>query len=556
MHKLSAILFAALVGATLLAPSRHGLTAPEDALDDAARRKPFALELPEVGAQAFTAPEVSIPHTNLSKVRLRVYKPFADSIRYGKIYTKINGESANTIFNINSGADGYIVNGNLESKSRFRLRPGRNVVEIMAKADDGREYYASYVLITSDRKAEDAGLPSDATIESVPVVAGDDRLPPTVYLTQPTGAVHLTGDAGTVKVVGLVADNSGTVATVKVNGAAAKLSPAADGRGLGVSAVEKSGGASADALKNVMEFEQVVEIAAGVPTLFIEARDRAGNLTRVALPVRRREAAVSSAFKGRKLALVVGVSKYKFAGGGLRNLAYADVDARSVRDFLQQSGGGGFAPGDIVHLENEQATLEAVRAALNNFLPKAGPGDLIFLFLAGHGGPDHYAPQNLYFVLHDTKLTDMPNTALPMTELQEVLDHKVRAERLVVFVDTCQSAGLGGETPTTTRGFVENNLINLYASKLFTEEGRAVLTSADVSEDANEGPQWGGGHGLFTWALLEGLHGGADQNGDHFVTAGELFGYVRNRVRAATFFAQNPQALPGLNADLPLSFVR
>jgi uncharacterized caspase-like protein len=289
----------------------------------------------------------------------------------------------------------------------------------------------------------------------------------------------------------------------------------------------------------------------------VEARDRAGNLTRVSLPVRRREAAVSSAFKGRKLALVVGVSKYKYADGRrLKNLAYADVDARAVRDFLRQGEGGGFAPGDIVYLENEQATLEAVRAALNNFLPKAGAGDLIFLFIAGHGGPDDYAPQNLYFVLHDTKLADMPNTALRMTELQEALDHKVRAQRLVVFVDTCHSAGVSGVSPAATRGIVENNLINLYASKLFTEEGRAVLTSADVSEEAHEGPQWGGGHGLFTWALLEGLRGGADQNGDRFVTAGELFGYVRNRVRVETAFAQNPHALPGLNADLALSFVR
>ena len=53
--------------------------------------------------------------------------------------------------------------------------------------------------------------------------------------------------------------------------------------------------------------------------------------------------------------------------------------------------------------------------------------------------------------------------------------------------------------------------------------------------------------GLFTWALLEGLRGGADLNSDRFVTAGELFGYVRNRVRVETAFRQNPRVLPGLN---------
>jgi hypothetical protein len=554
MRHLIVVTFLLYICAALLTPT-HSLTAPAVALDEGARRKPFALELPEVGTQAITAPEVIIPHINLSKVRLRVYKPFADSIRYGKIYTKINGESANTIFNINSGADGYIVNGNLESKPRFRLRPGKNVVEINAKADDGREYYASYVLLTSDRKADDGGLASDATIESVPVIAGDDRLPPTIYLTQPTGAVRLTGETGTVKVVGLVMDNSGIVATVNINGNAAKLAPANGTRGLSVATGLTDETASAESVKNALEFEQAVTIAAGAPSLVVEARDKAGNLARLTIPVKRREAAVSSAFKGRKFALVVGVSKYKYHERGLNDLAYADVDARSVRDFLQGSEGGGFAPGDVVYLENEKATLEAVRAAINTFLPKAGTGDLIFFFIAGHGGPDPDSPQNLYFVLHDSKLADMPNTALPMTELQEALDHKVRAERLIVFVDTCHSAGLSGEKLVTTRG-IENNLINLYAAKLFTETGRAVMTSSDVNELSSEGPRWGGGHGLFTWALLEGLRGGADMNSDRFVTAGELFGYVRNRVRVETAFRQNPRVLPGLNADLALSFVR
>jgi Caspase domain len=551
MRTFVSILAVMLFAAGLIWPGR-GSGASAVLLDESERRKPFALELPEIGPQAITAPEVTIPHANLSRVRLRVYKPFADRIRYGKIYTRINGESANTVFNFNSGSDGYIINGNLESKPRFRLRPGKNVVEIIAREDAGREYYASYVLLTADRRTESADSASDATVESLPVAAGDDRLPPTIYLTQPAGAPRLTGDAGTFKVAGVVMDNR-AVASVTVNGQPAKLTPAAATRGLNVApsveAVE-----SAEALKNAQEFELSATVGADVAALVVEARDGAGNLSRLSLPVRRREAAVSATFKGRKFALVVGVSKYKFKERGLTDLAYADADARAVRDFLQRPEGGGFAPADILLLENEQATIESLRATLNAFLPKAGPGDLFFIFLAAHGSPDPDAPQNLYFILHDTRPADMPNTALPMNELQEALEHKVRAERLVVFVDTCHSAGLSGEALVATRG-VENNLINLYASRLFNEAGRAVLTSADVNELSREGPRWGGGHGVFTWAILEGLRGAADANEDRFVTAGELFAYVRNRVRFETGFRQNPRALPGLNTDLSLAFV-
>ncbi|MCA1634825.1 MAG: caspase family protein [Acidobacteria bacterium] len=554
MRKVLVVFLLTVCAAALAAPPGPS-AAPAFVLEETERRKPFALELPEIGTQTITAPEAVIPHINLNKLRLRVYKPYADSIRYGKIYTKINGESANTIFNFNSASDGYVITGNLESKPRFRLQPGKNVVEINAKANDGREYYASFVLLTKDRQSGDPTNDSDATIETVPVTSGGDRQPPTLYLIHPIGGIRLSGGTGTVKVTGVAMDDSGAVASVSVNQQEAKLAPATGMRGLSVTPVEAQGKVSAESLKKAVEFEQTINVKEEMGSVAVEAKDSAGNLTRLSIPVKRREAAVSSTFKGRKLALVVGVSKYKYHERGLSDLAYADVDARSVRDFLQQREGGGFAPSDILFLENGAATIEAVRAALNSFLPKAGADDLIFIFIAGHGGPDPYAPQNLYFMLHDTNLADMANTALPMTELQEVLDHKVRAGRLVVFVDTCHSAGLTGEALVTTRG-IENNLINLYASKLFNESGRAVMTSSDVNEVSRESPNWGGGHGIFTWALLEGLRGGADANADRLVTAGELFGYVRDRVRMETAFRQNPRALSGLNADLALAVAK
>jgi Caspase domain len=554
MNKLRLVLALALSAAALnaaaLAPAS---TSPRSAEND--RPRPFALVLPELGPQAITAPETVIPRADLTRLRLRVYKPFADSIRYGKIFTRINGESANTVFNFNSDSEGYVLNGDLRSKPRFRLQPGKNVVEIIARANDGVEYYASYVLLTADRRAGDPVLEADATVEAVPAAAGDDRRPPDVYLTQPAGPLLLKVGAASVKVAGIVRDDSGAVASVTVNGQAARLAPYIRTRGLKLAQGGEAGAAAPDELRNASEFELAAAVGADAASVVIEARDRAGNLTRLTIPLKRREAAVSAAFKGRKFALLVGVSKYKHQDDKLRNLAYAGEDARAVYDFLVQPEGGGFLPQDITYLEDEKATVEAVRAALTGFLPKAGADDLIFIFLAGHGDSDPYAQQNLYFLLHDTKVADMPSTALPMTELKDVLDQQVRARRVVVFVDTCHSAGLGGEKPTGTRG-LENNLINLYASKLFTETGRAIITASDVNEVSNESPQWGGGHGVFTWALLEGLRGGADADADSLVTAGELFAYVSARVRKETGLQQNPKALPGLNADLALAFVQ
>lgn len=292
-------------------------------------------------------------------------------------------------------------------------------------------------------------------------------------------------------------------------------------------------------------------------------------------------------FSGRKFAVIIGVSEYKNNDAGLTDLAFADKDAEALFQLLTQ---GGFNSNDILFLTNERATLSAVRDSLARFLTRAASTDMILFFLAGHGTPDPYDKRNLYYLVHDSKVANLKNTALPMLELKQMIDQKLQAKRAIFLLDTCHSAGVSGtkiiskpssesggqrqlvldEPPANTSGgkkptpasdprqFVQdgNNVNDFLAKQLFNQEGRAVLTSSDVNETSAESTRWGGGHGVFTWALLEGLRGLADANTDKTVTAGELFDYVSNRVRKETNNKQNPRALSGLNAGLEITIVR
>ena len=296
-------------------------------------------------------------------------------------------------------------------------------------------------------------------------------------------------------------------------------------------------------------------------------------------------------FSGRKFAVIIGVSEYKYNDAGLTDLAFADKDAEALNQLLTQ---GGFNKNDILFLTNEDATLSAVRDSLARFLTRAASTDMILFFLAGHGTPDPYDQRNLYYLVHDSKVADLKNTALPMLELKQILDQKLQAKRAVFLLDTCHSAGVSGtniipkpssqsdgqrqlvkgEPPANTSGGKKpapkptpasdppqlvqggNNVNDFLAKQLFNQEGRAVLTSSDVNETSAESTRWGGGHGVFTWALLEGLRGQADANTDKTVTAGELFDYVSSRVRQETGNEQNPRALPGLSAGLEIAVVR
>jgi tetratricopeptide (TPR) repeat protein len=55
-----------------------------------------------------------------------------------------------------------------------------------------------------------------------------------------------------------------------------------------------------------------------------------------------------------------------------------------------------------------------------------------------------------------------------------------------------------------------------------------------------ESPDFAGGHGLFTYYVVQGLGGAADENGDGIVNADELAEYVRRNVRDASKGQQNP----------------
>jgi hypothetical protein len=253
-----------------------------------------------------------------------------------------------------------------------------------------------------------------------------------------------------------------------------------------------------------------------------------------------------------KFAVVVGIARYSDTTGGLTNLQFADRDAQDFRDFLLSPDGGSFPKDNIRLLLNEDATSQNVRSAFFTFLTKAQPQDEVVLYIAGHGAPDPNDPRNLYLLTYDTKLEDMGGTAFPMWQLQDVFTRVLKAKRVVTFADTCHSYGFSGERGHAKKS---NNLVNQYLSRFANDSDRAVITASDISQLSYESDKWGGGHGVFTYFLLKGLHGEADFNKDGTVTAGELFSYVHDSVDKATEGNQSPMALPGLAEHLPLSGV-
>jgi hypothetical protein len=245
---------------------------------------------------------------------------------------------------------------------------------------------------------------------------------------------------------------------------------------------------------------------------------------------------------GRRWAVIVGVSDYR--SSEIQNLRFASRDARAVYDFLRTSAAGPFEEENILFLENADATAQAIREALFVFLQQAEWNDLVVIYFAGHGAPDPNRPDNLYLLPVDADLNALASTAFPMWDVKTALRRQIRAERVIVIADACHSGG-------TSDGSA--NPISGAFAELFEPSRRLTLTAADTNELSYEDTRWGGGHGAFTYHLLEGLRGAADADGNGIVTFEEASAYVAQRVRSETNGRQNPQR-SGLG-DVPLAEV-
>ena len=254
----------------------------------------------------------------------------------------------------------------------------------------------------------------------------------------------------------------------------------------------------------------------------------------------------------QRYAVVVGISDYK--DPRIPDLKYADADAQAFYDFITSPIGGNFNKENVLLLKNDGATLKNVKLAITNFLKKAIDTDFVVIFMACHGEPEPDRPNNLYLLTHDSELDSLSATAYHMENVNADMKRYISAKRLVFFADACHSSGLT-ESVIGTRG--GSNTINVALSTLkSTREGWGIVSASRAGEVSMESSQWGGGHGVFTYYLLEGMSGKADAEGNKngIVTLAETFDFLEEKVKRVTKNAQHPDISGNFDNNLPLGF--
>ncbi len=244
----------------------------------------------------------------------------------------------------------------------------------------------------------------------------------------------------------------------------------------------------------------------------------------------------------RSYALILGVGAYKNLPEKSW-LKYSERDAESIYSILISPEGGNFRAENVHRLVGEKATLAAMRRELEEWLPSvAQPGDRVLIYFAGHG---FVAGGRGYLAPYDIQPDRVDTTGYPMEDLGKAIGGKIKATHKVLLTDACHSGAIRPEDSQS----LNKSLIDLSTS-LFS------LTASRDREQSFESPDWGGGHGIFTYYVVKGMEGEADQNADGVVTADELQDYVYRNVREATNAAQNPTAVQGsFDPQMLLAFV-
>lgn len=229
----------------------------------------------------------------------------------------------------------------------------------------------------------------------------------------------------------------------------------------------------------------------------------------------------------RSYAVIVGISRYQKLPEKLQ-LQFAERDAQSIYTIAISPEGGNFKQENVHVLEGDKATLANVRHEIGEWLPSvAKEGDRVLIYFAGHGfvyqGKGYLAP-------YDFDMNNIAASGYPMEELGAAFGSKIHATSKILLTDACHSGAISPEDTANLNGKLENLNPSLFS-----------LTASRASERSFESPDLDGGHGVFTYYVVQGMGGAADVSPrDGVVTADELSEYVHTQVREATKGQQNP----------------
>ena len=271
-----------------------------------------------------------------------------------------------------------------------------------------------------------------------------------------------------------------------------------------------------------LSLQREVPLVTGANRIEVLAYNAAGGVA--SLPVSVEVVYEGAVKKPRLFVVAAGINKYRDRSLWLN---YAVKDVKALSQALRDNAGALFEDVWGTELLDEQVSREGLEQAFTTVSAQVRPEDVFILFLAGHGvaldGRYYFLPADFRYHNEDS----LTQAAVSQDHLQEWLS-RIQAQKSLVLLDTCNS-GSYVDAQLASRGIAEKTAID----KLIKATGRATITASSASQVALEGIA---GHGVFTYAFLQGLAEADRLNGnrDGAVTTLEITSYIGDHVPRLT----------------------
>lgn len=233
-------------------------------------------------------------------------------------------------------------------------------------------------------------------------------------------------------------------------------------------------------------------------------------------------------------AVVVGVGRYT----AMPSLKFTDDDAYRFYSFLKSPEGGALPDNQITVLVDEAATRQNILGSMRQYFLRADENDVILLYFSGHGLEGCFLPVDY----------DGFNNKLRHEEIKQVFQQS-KAKHKLCIADACHSGSLN--YGIASKGPTQVSLQRYYQAFEDSEGGIALLMSSKAEELSLE--DHGLRQGVFTYYVLQGLKGRADNNSDYLITIKELYHYVYAKVREYTAGAQTPVITGYYDDNMPVA---
>lgn len=238
-------------------------------------------------------------------------------------------------------------------------------------------------------------------------------------------------------------------------------------------------------------------------------------------------------------AVVVGVGRYT----SMPSLKFTDDDAFRFYSFLKSPEGGALPENQIEILVDESATRDNILKTMRTMFLKADANDVVVLYFSGHGLEGCFLPVDF----------DGFNNKLRHDEVKQIFKSS-KAKHKLCIADACHSGSLSYGQGLASKGPATVSLKRFYQAFEDADGGIALLMSSQSEELSLE--DHGLRQGVFTYYVLQGLKGKADNNSDKLVTIKELYNYVYKSVREYTAGMQTPVLTGTYDDAMPVSVPR